>query len=252
MKLILAGNWKNYPESPEEAINLLSALARRAKIFKKLSTFIIPPAVYLGSAAKKIKSFAYLGSQDVFFSGDSTVTGAVTADMLRNLGAKAVIIGHSERRRLGETNQVVSEKVKTALKSGLIPIVCVGEEVHDSEGNYFELLNEQIRSSLEGVRRKDDAHKIIVAYEPVWAIGRRAKEAMQPTELSQMVIYIKKVLTEVFGRDSAGRMPILYGGSVEPSNAKDLVTSTGIKGFLVGHASLEAKSFGEIAQALLK
>ncbi|MEK7194324.1 MAG: triose-phosphate isomerase [Patescibacteria group bacterium] len=248
MKFILVGNWKNYPSSLEEANILLNALSKQGKLFKKLSTCIAPPAPYMGVLSKKIKSFASLCSQDIFaLSG--THTGFITTDILKNFGVKATIIGHSERRKLGETNKDVSEKIKNALQMGIVPIVCVGEEVHDAEGKYFEALNEQIGASLEGVK-KNEAKKLVMAYEPVWAIGKRAKDAMQPEELSQMVIFIKKVLTEMFGRESADKMSVIYGGSAEPGNVRDLIAGTGVKGFLVGHASLNAKNFIQIAKAL--
>ena len=125
----------------------------------------------------------------------------------------------------------------------------MGEDLHDEEGKYFEVLNSQIRESLDGLKRSD-IKKIVVAYEPLWAIGKSAKDAMQPNDLLQMVVYIRKVLTEMFGRAGADQVAIIYGGSVEPGNAKELLKS-GVQGFLVGHASLNAKSFIEIAKAIL-
>ncbi|MHB1330474.1 MAG: triose-phosphate isomerase family protein [Minisyncoccota bacterium] len=252
MKLILIGNWKNHPSSLKETTSLLNNLSKRSKSFKKLATFIAVPLSYIESASKKIGKFASLGSQDIFFTDGGTYTGVVTPDILKSFGVKLAIVGHSERRLLGESNQVVAEKAKTALKAGIIPVVCVGEADHDAEGNYFEFLREQLRASLEGVRRKDDAHKLIIAYEPIWAIGKKGKGAMDPLELSQMVIFIKKVLTETFGRDLADKIPILYGGSVDPLNAERLIKETGIRGLLVGRASLDAKNFAEIAEAITK
>lgn len=250
MKLILIANWKNNPSSLREATVLLNNLSKKSALYKKLSTFVAPPLPFLESVAKRAKRIGALATQDIFFSMDGTFTGAVTPDILKSFGVKLTIIGHSERRKLGETNQVVAEKAKTALRSGIVPVVCVGEEVHDAEGNYFELVREQVKASLEGIRRKDDAERLIIAYEPVWAIGKKAKDAMQPSELSQMVIFIKKVLTEVFGRESADKIPVIYGGSVEATNAKGLISDSGVKGFLVGHASLDAKAFAGIAEAI--
>lgn len=249
-KLILVGNWKNHPGSLREVLILLNGLSKRAKLFKKISTFIAPPLPFMETVSKKAKKLGQLASQDIFFAPDGTYTGVVTPDILKSFGIKLSIIGHSERRTLGETNQVVAQKVKTALRAGIVPLICIGEENHDAEGSYFEILNEQIRASLEGVRRKDDAQRLVIAYEPIWAIGKRAKDAMEPHELSQMVIFIKKVLTEIFGRESADKIPVLYGGSVDANNAEALLKDTGIRGFLVGRASLEAKSFASIAEAL--
>lgn len=248
-KPILVGNWKNHPDSLVRANAILAGLSKKPSVYKKLSTFIAPPLPYFESTSKRIKGFAQLASQDIFFAAEGTYTGAVTPGILKAFGVKLSIVGHSERRALGETNEVASDKIKCALRSGITPLLCVGERERDPEGEHFEFIREQLRLSLEGVRRKDDAGKLIIAYEPVWAIGKRAKEAIQPTDLAQMVIFIKKVLTDIFGRESAEEIPILYGGAVEPDNARALL-ETGVSGFLVGHASLDPKSFAEIAHAL--
>lgn len=248
MKYILVANWKNHPSTVEEAKRIVQGLVKQSRNFKKLYTYIAPPAIFLDLVSSKIRSIGALASQDISLLPKGTYTGEVTTDMLKGFGTKMSIVGHSERRRLGETNSIVSKKIQAALKEGFIPLVCVGEEVHDPEGNYFEVLNSQIRSSLEGLK-KADAKKIVVAYEPIWAIGKTAKEAMQPSDLRQMVLYIRKVLTEMFGRQNADQVHIIYGGSVEPGNVVELVKS-GAQGFLVGHASLSAKSFVDIAKTL--
>ncbi|MDQ3089745.1 MAG: triose-phosphate isomerase [bacterium] len=249
-KPILVGNWKNHPESLTKSNLLLTGLAKQASLYKSLTTFIAPPTVYFESASKKIKSFATLASQDIFFQSEGTFTGAITPDIMKSFGVKLAIIGHSERRALGETNEVVLEKIKRAFQSGISPLLCVGERERNMEGDHFEFLEEELRMSLEGLRRKDDALKLVVAYEPIWAIGKKASDAMAPSDLSQTVIFIKKVLTDLFDRESAEKIPILYGGSVEPDNAKALM-ETGIRGFLVGHSSLDPKSFALIAEAMV-
>jgi triosephosphate isomerase len=146
---------------------------------------------------------------------------------------------------------MVSKKVSVALHSGIIPLVCIGEEIRDSEGNYFEFISQQLKSSLESITQTKDAAKIVIAYEPVWAIGKKATGVVEPADLAQMVIFIKKVLTEMFDRKTAEKIPLLYGGSVDAFNAS-LLVATGIKGFLVGRASLDAKAFASIAEALVK
>lgn len=249
MKYILAANWKSHPSSKDEAKRLLVGLSKNSDKFRKLHTIIAPPNTFLELVGSKIKSMGILASQDISLLSKGTYTGETTVEMLKGQGVTASIIGHSERRKLGETNSLISKKANQALKEGIAPIVCVGEDVHDTEGNYFEVLNAQIRGSLEGLK-KTDAKKLVVAYEPLWAIGKSAKDAMQPNDLAQMIVYIRKVLTEMFGRASADQVAIIYGGSVEPGNAKELLGS-GAQGFLVGHASLSAKSFVEIAKAML-
>jgi triosephosphate isomerase len=249
-KPILVANWKNHPESPAEAGELLSGLGRKAALYKKLATFIAPPYTYFESVSKRVKPFASLASQDIFFAADGPHTGSVTPDILKAFGVKLAIVGHSERRALGETNEVVATKLKTAFMSGIVPLLCIGENTRDEDGNHLQFIQDQLKNSLEGIRRKEDAEKLIIAYEPVWAIGKRASESMSPTELAEMVIFIKKSLTDIFGREAADVIPVLYGGSVDGSNAEPLFKESGIRGFLVGRASLDPKSFCEIAKAL--
>ena len=249
-KPILVANWKNHPESLSKATAIIKGFSSNQSLYKKISTYIAPPLPYFETVSKGIKSFALLASQDIFFATEGTYTRAVTPDILKNYNTKLSIIGHSERRQLGETNEVISDKIKCALKSGITPLLCVGEHERDTDGEHFEFIREQLRLSLDGVRRKDDAGKIIIAYEPVWAIGSKSKGAIEPGELAEMVLFIKKVLTDIFGRESADKMPILYGGSVDGSNAKEILGS-GVQGFLVGRASLDPKNFKLIAEALI-
>jgi triosephosphate isomerase (TIM) len=249
-KPILVGNWKNYPASPKEAAELLASLGRKAALLRKLSTFIAPPYVYFEPAAKKAKTFGQLASQDIFFAAEGTHTGSITPEILKAFGVKLAIIGHSERRRLGETSGAVAKKIRGALSSGITPLICVGEETRDDEGNHLEVVREELKASLEGIK-KDEAKKLVIAYEPVWAIGKRASEAMGPADLSEMVIFIKKVLTDVFGREAAEAIPVLYGGSVDATNAEAIYRGTGVRGFLLGRASLDAKAFAEIAKILI-
>ena len=251
-KPILVANWKNRPSSLSEARALLKGLSAKKLLYRKLSLFIAPPLPYFDLVSSKASSYARLASQDISLA-KKTTTGAVTSEILKSFGTKFAIIGHSERRALGETSNDVSEKVKTALRSGITPILCVGELSRDKDGDYFEFLREEIELSLAGLGRKFfRTSGIAIAYEPVWAIGKDARYAIEPTDLSETVIFIKKVISQLFGRSAANKVSILYGGSVEPANALTLLEETGIKGFLVGHASLNAKSFQKIAEALIQ
>ncbi len=249
-KPILVANWKNHPDSLDRVNDLLKGLAKQSFVYKKISTYIAPPLAYFESVSKKTKPFARLASQDISLL-KGTTTGAVEVDILKSFGVRMSIIGHSERRALGETNETVSEKIKVAIKAGIIPLVCVGERERDKEGEYLEFVRHQLRLSLSGIKKKENAVKLVVAYEPVWAIGKRAKDAMLCDDLTQMIIFIRKILTDLYDRKTADKIAILYGGSVETSNVYKLV-QTGINGFLVGHASLDAESFGKIALALTK
>lgn len=246
-KPILVANWKNYPNSLPEAKTLLKELSKKKALLNKATLFIAPPAPYMELVAN---SFAKLASQDLFPIEKGAHTGTVSLEMLKSFGVRLTILGHSERRALGETSTEVAVKVRAALKAGITPLVCVGELVKDAEGEHFEFLREEIKSSLHGVNKKN-VEKIILAYEPVWAIGKSAKEAIDPGELSQTTLFIRKVLSDLFGRKAAESVSILYGGSVEPKNVSALM-NTGVRGMLVGHASLNAKSFLGIAEAIFE
>lgn len=250
-KPILVANWKNHPGSLMGVKALLRQLSKGRTKFKKVSLFIAPPLTYFESVQHWLGVGAHLATQDFSRVSKGSHTGAVTPDILKSFGVRLAILGHSESRALGETNASVSEKIKMASSSGIVPLVCVGELTRDSEGEHFEFLREEIKRSLSSLNKKSDISKLLIAYEPVWAIGKGARDAIDKVDLSQSVIFIRKVLTEMFGREKAETVPILYGGSVEPSNAKELMGSTGIRGFLVGHASLNAKNFLEIVDTLI-
>lgn len=246
-KLILVANWKNHPASQEEALTLIKELNRKKELYKKVNLFIAPPDPYLDFVASKVP-YAKLSTQD-FSHAKGTNTGEVSAEIYKSLGARLSIIGHSERRALGETDEIVSEKVRAAIKSGLIALLCVGEAERDAEGEHFEFLRRQIKASLSGLSAKA-ATSVILAYEPVWAIGKSAKDAINPRDLHESIIFIRKVLTEIFGRSVAEKIFVLYGGSVEPTNAGVLAKESSVDGFLVGHASLKPKQFEQIALSM--
>ena len=170
--------------------------------------------------------------------------------MVYEAGARFAIVGHSERRRLGETDENVSKKVLAALKERITPILCVGEGERDSHGLYLHTLKEQIRNSLSGVS-KNSIKKIIIAYEPVWTIGKEAKDAMNADILHQTVILIRKILVDRFGPTGRG-VKIIYGGSVAPENAREIVRGGEVDGLLVGHQSLKPESFKKILKEVAK
>lgn len=246
-KPILVANWKNYPNSLPEAKALLKELSKKKALFSKVSLLIAPPTPYMELVAN---SFAKLASQDLPSIEKGAHTGMVSVEMLKSFGTKVAILGHSERRALGESSAEVAGKVRVALKAGITPLVCVGELVKDAEGEHFEFLREEIKASLLGVSKKE-VERIMLAYEPVWAIGKSAKDAIKPEELSQTVLFMRKALSDLFGRAAAEKVGILYGGSVEPKNASALMGG-GVRGMLVGHASLDAKSFVGIVEAIFE
>ena len=167
--------------------------------------------------------------------------------MLKNIGSDFILLGHSELRKLGEDDKNVNIKIKLSLKNRLKPIICIGENLRDNEGNYFATLEEQLLLALKGVGAKF-SEKIIVAYEPVWAIGKGAKKMISAKELLQITIFIKKVLADKYGIQKLKKISILYGGSVNPRNAEDLIKNGGINGFLVGRDSLISENFNKISE----
>lgn len=237
-KPILVANWKNHPGSIAEARNLLNGLAKNSKLYKNLSVFIAPPAPYFELVSGR-KNFASLAAQDL----------ALPVEILKSFGVRLAIIGHSDRRAQGESSEMVSQKIKLALKAGIVPLLCIGEKTRDADGEHFEYLREELKASLAGISAKM-AREILIAYEPAWAIGKTAKDALPSAELAQSVIFLKKQLADLYGRKIADNIPILYGGSVEPENAGTLMRETYVRGFLVGHASLDRKSFEKIARSL--
>ncbi|MDO8424026.1 MAG: triose-phosphate isomerase [bacterium] len=249
-KPILVANWKNHPGSLSEARALLKSLSKNSGLYKNLSVFIAPPATYFELVSLRAHSFARLASQDIPAFSSGVHTGLITSDILKSFGVRLCIIGHSEQRARGETSAEVSEKVKIALRAGITPLVCVGEKVRDTDGEHFEFLREELKSSLAGLRAKA-ARGIMIAYEPAWVIGKHAKDALPPVELAQSVIFLRKQLADLYGRKVAESIPILYGGSVEEDNAGVLMRETSVRGFLIGHASLRAGSFKAIANSLI-
>ncbi len=247
-KSILVANWKNYPVSLAEAKTLLKGYAKKKDLYKKTRLFIAPPFTYFESVADKVKTFGSLASQD-FFAKPGTFTGTVSADTLKSFGTKLAIVGHSERRSLGETAAEAGEKARAAFKAGLTPLICFGEKSRDADGEHFRFLQEELKTLLSGFSKKD-VGACMLAYEPLWAIGAKSKGAIDPTELSQTILFIKKALADLFGRAAAEKVAILYGGSVDHTNAGLLLRNSGAHGLLVGRASLNPQSFEGIVRSI--
>jgi triosephosphate isomerase len=211
----------------------------------RVETVICPPFVFLANV-KCQKSSVKIGSQDVFYEKKGAYTGEISPAMLKDLGVKYVIVGHSERRALGETDEIINKKAKTALEEGFKVILCVGEKERDLDGEYLNFLRAQINDGLKGISKKFLAN-VIIAYEPIWAIssGTGAK-ADNPESAMQTAIFIRRELLPIIGNQAARNTPVLYGGSVNPENAGGFLGKAGMSGLLVGEKSLSPEEFSEI------
>jgi triosephosphate isomerase len=246
---IVAGNWK-LNGTVAETRQLVRALRNRlAGVEVRAQIVVCPPFVSLEAAVEAARGSAIeIGAQNVFWERSGAYTGEVSAEMLESAGVRHVLIGHSERRTLfGETDAVVNRKLHRALASSLSPMVCVGESLEDREAGRTEsVIAGQLAASLEGLA-PDGAGRVALAYEPVWAIG--TGRTASPETANEVHVLIRGLLSGMLGCSSAGAIRVLYGGSVKPDNAADLMSQTDIDGVLVGGASLDPAGFAEIAAA---
>lgn len=248
MKKIVVGNWKMNPTTLEEARRIYRSTRKTADILKKTTVVICPPFVYIPTLLNtRSESSVLVGAQDVFFEEQGAFTSEISPTMLKDLGVSHIIVGHSERRAQGDTDEAVAKKIKQVLEYGISPILCVGEKERDPQGAYLDFLKTQIKNSLNKVSKKN-INKLIVAYEPLWAIG--AKEAMNPADVHEMSLFVKKVLSDIYGHDEALSTPILYGGSVHFRNAGDIITKGEVDGLLVGRESVNSAGFTELLKAV--
>ncbi len=245
-KPLMAGNWKMNKTIPE-AVAMVKELKGKIADVKDVDILLCPVFTALYPVANEVKgSNINVGAQDLFWEAKGAFTGEVAPDMITDAGCSFVIIGHSERRQyFGETNETVNKKIKAALASGLIPVVCVGETLKEREDNVtFKVIESQVREGIKGLS-KEEAAKVVIAYEPVWAIG--TGKTATPDQAQEVHAFIRKVYSEMYG-DVAEGTRILYGGSVKPSNVSELMKKEDIDGGLVGGASLKAEDF----EALVK
>ena len=241
-KPIIAGNWKmnKTPSQGATLVNELKPLVENASC----DVVVCVPATDLYAVGEAVKgSNIHLGAQNVHFAESGAYTGEISADMLLELGVEYVVIGHSERRQyFGETDETVNKRTLTAIAKGLIPIVCIGETLEEREsGKTEEVLHRQIVEGLKGV---EDLTKLVVAYEPVWAIGTGKTATAE--QANETIGYIRKTLAENFCADCAAKVRIQYGGSMKGSNAKELMAQPEIDGGLIGGASLKAVDFSQV------
>ena len=246
-KPIIAGNWKMHLTT-QEAVFLVEYLKRALGEEQEVEGVVCPPFTALFSVREVLKGTnVKLGAQNMHWEIKGAYTGEISPTMLLDLGCEYVILGHSERREyFSETNEMVNKKAKTALAHGIKPIVCVGETLTQREGNQTEaVIREQVTKSLAELS-DDSVTQLVVAYEPVWAIG--TGKTATPEEANQVIKFIRSVISEMYGQEKAVAIRIQYGGSVKPENIAELMAQSDIDGALVGGASLEPASFTKLVQ----
>lgn len=246
-KLIVA-NWKSNPATLAEAIWLAKQVERGLSKFTKNEVVIAPPYSFLVSLAE-ILSNAKLGAQNAFWQDVGPYTGEISWRQLQDLGVKYVIIGHSERKiYLGETDEMINKKLKAVLKAGLKSILCVGEQERSTDNQIPVEVEEQLKKALAGVR-KNLVKKLVVAYEPIWAISTTpGAKPDTPDNAFRASIFIRKVLAGLYGRKAAREIKVIYGGSVNAKNIFAFLKEGKMEGALVGGASLDPEEFSKIVK----
>jgi len=246
---LIAGNWKCNPKTEAEAIKLIAGVT---KLHKKADTpyvAIAPTALHSTAVAKKLaNSPIMLTAQNVSPFTIGAHTGEQSVAQLKDGSVEVVIIGHSERRAAGETDAEVLAKLQATLAGKLIPIVCIGEQKRDKNGHFFKEVEKQIRSFAAELTPAQ-LKKVIIAYEPIWAIG--TGKTATADDVKEMQLFIESTLTKVHDRKAAQSVRLLYGGSVKPHNASELHAVGGMNGFLVGGASLKVADFIAITKAVI-
>jgi triosephosphate isomerase len=247
----IAGNWKMHKTIPE-AIQLAEEIKEKSHNLIQGTLVVIPPFTALYPVYRIIrKSPIKLGAQNVFWEEEGAYTGEVSPKMLLAAGCQYVILGHSERRQyFGETDTKVNKKIKAVLRAGLNPIFCLGEVLEQRQaGKTLEIIRQQLDKGLSGLQ-SEEIRRLIIAYEPVWAIGTGLTAT--PDQAQEVHAFIRQFIAQNYGNSTAEYVIILYGGSVKPNNAFSLIREKDIDGALVGGASLKAESFLEIAQEAVK
>jgi triosephosphate isomerase len=240
---IVAGNWKMNMDHREGVVFVKELLAGLEGKDPSCEVVLFPPFTTLHAVAEALAdSQVRTGAQDLYFEESGAYTGEISGRMLSAIGVSYALAGHSERRHVfGEDDTTVARKLGAALRSGLDPVLCVGELLEEREaGNATKVVETQVRAALEGLSAEEFG-RVVVAYEPVWAIG--TGKTATPGDAADMHTFIRKILDSLFGEQAAELTPILYGGSVKPSNARELLEADNVDGVLVGGASLEVTSF---------
>ena len=250
-KPIIAGNWKMYKDL-NEAVDLANNIKREIFDIDNVEVVVCPPSTDLADVSEMfVESNVGTGAQNCYWENEGAFTGEISIGMIKSVGCKYVIIGHSERRKyFGETDETVNKKIKAAIDGGLIPIMCVGETLEEREsGKTIEVVKKQVTEGLKGFE-EGYVDSLIIAYEPVWAIG--TGKTATPDQAQEVHAMIRNLLKEMYSESSSNSKRILYGGSVNPGNVETLMNEEDIDGGLIGGASLVAEGFAGMVKATSK
>lgn len=248
-KKIVAGNWKMH-KNAEQTEDLLNELIDKMPLETEVQVIVAPTFINLASAVDHLEfTNIDVAAQNMHQAESGAFTGEISADMLQNVGVNTVILGHSERRAIfNETDAVIASKVNTALEHDMTVIFCFGEELKDRQSkNHFNVVENQLRDGLFSIQASDWAN-VVLAYEPVWAIG--TGETASPEQAQEMHEFIRETVRKSYGSDIAEDVSILYGGSVKPENAKEIFSKPDVDGGLIGGAALKADDFIAIVNAI--
>ena len=242
LKPIVAGNWK-MNKTPREGKTFIIEVASSLPIINNVNVIFCPP--FTGLYNIDISPPYYLGAQNCFYKGQGAYTGEISIEMLLECNVEYVIIGHSERRHIfHENNELIGKKMSRVINAGMKPILCIGETIVEmNNGKTYDIIEEQIIKGLTNVKSLDT---IIIAYEPVWAIGTGLTATVE--KINEMHSHIRKILSRLFTNFNSDRIPILYGGSVNSGNANELISIDGVNGFLIGGASLDVIKFTDVVK----
>ncbi len=247
MKAIVVANWKMHPATAREAKALFESTRKTIEKARSISLIVAPPSLYIKELAQGYKGKRItFGLQNAFPEATGAYTGEISMAQAKDAKASSVIIGHAERRAMGETSDDVRRKVQAAIAQKIMPILCIGETTRDSSGTHFNFVKEQLKIALMDVPSQKIS-QIVIAYEPVWAIG--ATKSMDPRDMHEMAIFIRKSIVETHGKDGMN-MRMLYGGSVDETNASAMLSGGDVSGFLVGRASVEPEKFSALISSL--
>jgi triosephosphate isomerase len=248
-KLLLVGNWKMYPRTVKEASVLIATTKRTLHETRNFDVIVCPPALFIGDLPKKNKiARLHYGIQNIHTEIEGPYTGEISATQAKDAGVKFALVGHAERRAMGESDDVVAQKAFSAVMSNISPIICIGESVHDAGGQYLQILSAQLLSAISKVPQQART-RILIAYEPVYAIG--ASQPPAPHDIHQNLLFIKQTLIKECGASVARKIRLLYGGAVTAETVGEMIaTIPELDGFLVGRASADPLKLKELMKAM--